>query len=38
MAGYILCIAERHNTLLGVFVEGGLGRAEIAISQAGFGI
>lgn len=38
MAEYILRIAKRHNSLLVVFVEWGLGGAEIAISQVGLGI
>jgi hypothetical protein len=38
MAEYILRIAKRHNSLLVFFVEGGLGGAEIAISQPGLGI
>lgn len=38
MTGYILSIAERHNPLLGVLVEGYLGGPKIAIGQASLGV
>lgn len=38
MAEYILCITERHNSLVVVFVVRGLEGLKVAVCQAGLGI